>query len=288
MNAQLHRLFAAALLLAGLACLPQARAAESYDNCTGFIDTLPASISTQGTWCLRHDLSTSMSHGNAITIANNNVTIDCNDFKVGGLAAGLSTTARGIYAENRTNITIRNCALRGFWVGAWTSGGAGHLIEDNRVDSSIAVGLWVDGDNSIVRRNRVADIGGNTAGDITGIIAQGDQTVVADNVVTGVTGTPDPEGSAEGISFSGYAGLVRGNYISSILPGTGVAVGMKSIIGYMTIVEQNVILNPSATAGRGIDVSAGSSRPVCLNNRVRNFTVSAYDTCIDGGGNFSN
>ncbi|HEY0661599.1 MAG TPA: hypothetical protein VGD21_09825, partial [Lysobacter sp.] len=70
-----------AILLAGPVAPAPAQAAQSYDNCTGFIDSLPATITTQGTWCLRKDLSTAMSSGNAITIATNNVTIDCNDFK---------------------------------------------------------------------------------------------------------------------------------------------------------------------------------------------------------------
>jgi len=278
-------------LLAG-ACLwlaaAQVSAAESYDNCTGFIDALPATISTQGTWCLRKDLSTSITSGNAITVATNNVTIDCNDFKLGGLAAGLGTSALGIRADNRVNITIRQCVLRGFWSGSFIQDGAGTLIEDNRVDNSTTVGLWVDGDNSILRRNHVSDTGGNTGGNVAGIISQGDNTLIADNVVSGVTGTSDVDGESRGIAFSGYAGLIRGNYISSILPGAGVAKGIAGTVGYMTIIEQNVIINPVATAGRGMDVSAASNRPVCLNNRVRNFTVSAYDTCIDGGGNFSN
>ena len=54
-----------------------AYAAQSYDSCAGFIDSLPATITTQGTWCLRGDLATSVTSGNAITIATNNVTIDC-------------------------------------------------------------------------------------------------------------------------------------------------------------------------------------------------------------------
>ncbi|WP_284691288.1 hypothetical protein [Agrilutibacter solisilvae] len=35
-----------ALLLLALVFVPSARAAESYDNCTGYIATLPATIST--------------------------------------------------------------------------------------------------------------------------------------------------------------------------------------------------------------------------------------------------
>src|SRR5690606_24652633 len=96
MIASLSRFLAALLLLGGLAATQPARAAQSYDACTGFIDSVPATISTQGVWCLRKDLSTNITSGNAITIATNNVTIDCNDFKLGGLAAGNGSNAFGI------------------------------------------------------------------------------------------------------------------------------------------------------------------------------------------------
>src|SRR6185369_16529682 len=72
-----------------------ASAAESYDNCTGFITSLPAVVTTQGTWCLKQDLATAITSGNAITINTGNVTIDCNDFKLGGMSAGLATQAIG-------------------------------------------------------------------------------------------------------------------------------------------------------------------------------------------------
>jgi len=160
------------------------------------------------------------------------------------------------------------------------------VVEDNRVDLSTTVGLWVDGDNSIVRRNQITDTGGNpNNSDTTGITVQGDNTMVADNVITGVTGTSFAGTSAAGIFFNGYSGLLRGNYITNVQPGGGTAYGMQSNVGYLSIVEQNVILNPTATAGTGIFVGGN---PVCLNNRVRNFTVSAYGSCINGGGNFSN
>src|SRR5262249_32808085 len=59
-----------------------ASAAESYDSCIGFIDAVPATITTQGTWCLRHNLSTSATGIHAIEIQNSNVTIDCNGLMV--------------------------------------------------------------------------------------------------------------------------------------------------------------------------------------------------------------
>src|SRR4249920_3461142 len=87
------------LTLAMLFGAPRAaHAAESYDNCTGYINSLPAVISTGGIWCLKHDLSTAID-GDAIHInGTNDITIDCNNFKIGGLAAGIGTNATGIWA----------------------------------------------------------------------------------------------------------------------------------------------------------------------------------------------
>src|SRR5688572_11288780 len=75
-----------------------ALAARSYDTCTGYVESLPATIGSPGQWCLRRDLSTAQTSGAAITVAANNVTLDCNDFKLGGLSAGLDTLAHGMAA----------------------------------------------------------------------------------------------------------------------------------------------------------------------------------------------
>jgi hypothetical protein len=171
--------FIAALLLATSQTV---RAAQSYDNCNNFIDTLPATITTQGVWCLRHDLATNITSGNAITIAANNVTIDCNDFKLGGLAAGPLSGALGIHADGRQNVAIRRCNIRGFRTGIDLSG-SGHLVEDNRLDNNLYTGIKISGDNSLVQRNRVFDTGGgsNVA---FGIDSYGADVI--DNIVEGV------------------------------------------------------------------------------------------------------
>ena len=57
----------AALAAFGGASIP-AVAGESYDNCVGFIDALPATITTQGTWCLRQDLDSAATSGIMIEI----------------------------------------------------------------------------------------------------------------------------------------------------------------------------------------------------------------------------
>jgi len=77
-------------------------------------------ITSQGVYCLNHDLATAMTSGNAIDIQTNNVTVDCNGYKIGGLAAGPSSVAYGIHADTtRQNITIRNCGIRGFVEGIY-------------------------------------------------------------------------------------------------------------------------------------------------------------------------
>ena len=117
-----------AVLLAGVSLLPTARAAESYDSCTAFITALPAVIGTQGTWCMNKDLATAMTSGVAISVQANNVTIDCNGFKLGGLAAGPLSTTRGIESEGRANITVRDCNVRGFAVGIYCDGAYSGMV----------------------------------------------------------------------------------------------------------------------------------------------------------------
>ena len=106
--------FIMGLLLYSILALSPAQAETT--NCTA-ITSLPYVVTTQGVYCFTGHLSTSITLGSAITINANNVTIDMNGFKLGGLAAGGGTGATGIYAIQRKNITIRNGIIRGFRLG---------------------------------------------------------------------------------------------------------------------------------------------------------------------------
>src|SRR4249919_2938083 len=74
--------------------------AETFHTCGTVIASVPTVISTQGLFCLSHDVNTSITSGNAIAINTNNVTLDCNGYKIGGLAAGAASLARGVYADD--------------------------------------------------------------------------------------------------------------------------------------------------------------------------------------------
>src|SRR5690606_13945689 len=205
--------------------LPAAQAAESYDNCTGFIDTIPATIGTQGVWCLRKDLSTAISSGAAITVAVNNVTIDCNDFKLGGLAAGAATDTVGISSEGRSNIIVHYCNIWGYRRGAILFGtGGGHVVEGNRFDGNTESGVTVLGAGSLVRDNLVFRTGGSTAATGAVGIYVGGGVDVIDNTVSGLfpLAREDGYGVATGI-FADFnaGGSFIGNRVRGLSPEAG-------------------------------------------------------------------
>lgn len=261
------------LLLAAL-CAPNAHAAESYDNCTGNITTLPAVISTQGTWCLKQDVSTAITSGVAITIATNNVILDCNDFKVGGLAAGASTTTTGIQALSRVNAIVRNCSVRGFQIGIQLVGD-GHLIEDNRVEQSTAIGISVFGEGNTVRRNRVVDTGGKPGSSESSGISQGGGSVsITDNIIAGLTVTGSGDfGFVYGINLASGPADVTRNFVSSLVPfGEGTAKGIWGTSTTPSNLHGNTVMNAVTVAGQGID---GGGNSACRGN-----TVSHYATPV--------
>ena len=274
----LHRLLAAALVLGSLCFLPgTTHAAQSYDSCTGFIDSVPTTISKAGVWCLRKDLSTNVSSGAAITIAANNVTIDCNDFKLGGLAAGNGSKAKGVHADTRQNVVVRHCSVRGFSVGINLYGGAGHLVEDNRLDNNLEGGIYIVASSTLVQRNRVYDTGGAPETTFTyGIYVMAD---VIDNTVEGVFAAT-ANGFAYGIVLSDPGTLARNNHVSGLVPaGTGKAFGVFSSVEGMTL-DGNQIISTAAVTGAGIS----GVKSACRNNFVSGFSTAAA-SCLDVGGN---
>jgi parallel beta-helix repeat protein len=207
------------LLLPALAAAP-ARAAESYDSCAGFITALPAVLTTQGVWCLDRDLSSNLSTGFTIEVDANNVTIDCNGYKLGGLSAGDGTLAYGIYTDGRSNTVVRNCNIRGFHTAVSLTSLAGNfLVEDNRIDNNTANGIIVSGDGSVVRRNYVVETGGTTipVHDYAyGIYTSGTVDVV-DNTVRGLTIDSPNSGMASGIRIVyGSGSLIARNTVGDI------------------------------------------------------------------------
>lgn len=281
MTIVLRRFPVALFLIGAIAATPcVSHAAQSYDSCTGFIDSIPTTITTQGVWCLNKNLGTAITTGAAITIATNNVTIDCNDFKLGGLAAGDGSRAAGIYGSNRQNATIRHCNVRGFYRGIALEGGAGHLVEDNRFDNNLETGLFVTGENNTVRRNRIYDTGGSpTSNSSRGMYVEAD---VIDNTVAGVFAIGGDNTYATGINLRGPWALVRDNRVVGLqMSGSGYAWGIYVYNAGVTV-DGNHVSNAGELTGEAI---GGSQETICSNNVVGGFTTAFR--CTDGGGNTS-
>jgi hypothetical protein len=222
------------------------------------ITTVPAVIDVPGLYCLVSDLASSSPIADAIRIEANNVVLDLKGHRLGGLSAGPATQATGIYVFQRQNVTIRNGTVRGFLVGILVqdfppySASMGHVIEDIRADHNLADGIVVQGQGSVVRRNRVLATGGGTCcgPNLTthGIRVEGIGQLVADNDVVDVraSGTGHSYGiffghgsdlfaldnrisrAEHGIYFDSATGKYRGTLTSTVavpygtLTGTGV------------------------------------------------------------------
>jgi Periplasmic copper-binding protein (NosD) len=213
----MHTAKLAASLLVLLALVLSAVPARAETvNCT-HITSLPAVITVQGVYCFTGDLSTAMTSGNAIEIQTNNVVLDLNGFKLGGLAAGLGTGAFGIHAFNRQNITIKNGTVRGFrraivLENADAGASQGHLVEDIRADQNTEMGIRVEGSGNIIRNNQVVATAGSTFFgpnvDATGILVSGLGPRVLNNDVI--------------VTVAQGSGIARGIFLISVTGGLAV------------------------------------------------------------------
>jgi hypothetical protein len=235
-----------------LALLAGSAVKAETTNCTP-ITSLPATINSQGVYCLTGHLTTSQTSGNAIYITAPNVVLDLNGWKVGGQGAGKGTTAIGIFSS-QLNVTIKNGIVRGFQYGI-SLYGAGAVVEDILADQNTAVGIKVAGDGSIVRRNQVVNTGGSTA---------------------------SPDASALGIMFSAPGALIEDNAVSGLYAsGSGNAIGILAWPSLNSIVRGNTV-SGLATPPAGIGIFVSESHVTVVDNVVSNF-----DSGIQYGGTAS-
>ena len=265
-----------------------AAAAESYDNCSRFVDALPAVLEQQGVWCLRGDLSTSAAGSGyvAIDIRANNVTLECNGFKVGGLAGGVDTLAVGVGSStSRLNTTIRGCSIRGFARGiSLEFNCGGHLVENNRLDNNRVVGILVSGGGSTIRGNRVVTTGGSAIAAPSVGIAAGYDVDVIDNLVSGVA--PKAGSGRDGIGIlaqSNDLGTFSGNRVRAVDgDGAGVGIGIRVQGASHAIIAGNEITAGAAVSDQA--VTCDSAQPSARDNTISGY-AAGLTGCSDDGGN---
>ena len=295
----------AGLVLAAIAgAVTDASAANSYDNCVNYIDAVPLDISTPGTWCLRHDVITNAEVRGAVNIRSNNVTIDCNGFRLSNLPAGLGTHSVGVLAWGLSNLTVRNCTIQGFLTGVLIGGGppgtsnpppgTGHVIENNRLQQNRYSGIEVVGFGSIVQGNIVTHTGGGPGfGHAWGIRGLGGVDVI-DNIVDGtVDDGVETDFWSTGIWTSDYAGQnpdimpsgvrITGNRVRNLTrKGADSSIGI-SITGTGIEIRDNLLTQPNATYGAGVFCWSGDAR--VRDNVIKNYSTGINSSCTDDGGN---
>jgi parallel beta-helix repeat protein len=265
------RSMAIAVLMAGAAMAPSASADETT-FCNVYITTLPYTISTQGHYCFNRNLSTAITSGNAITIASDFVVLDLNNFKLGGGSAGTGTDAVGVYASNRSNLTVRNGNIRGFAFGialegTTDTGAQNVVVENNAVDGNLKAGIIVAGRGGLVRNNLVSNTGGSTSA------------------------TPYCGGIAAGISQAATQCTVfahSGDVVSNTVSNTASPVGAAGILFFSTTSSSaidNVVRDvDSPTDARGIEGDSGEI--ACKGNLVQGATLPYLGCTLVGTTNY--
>lgn len=264
-------------LLAALSLFSTGALRAETSNCIN-IASLPVTISAQGVYCLKQDLSTTVTTGQAINILANNVTIDCNGYKIGGLGAGLGTEAAGIAAFQKNNITIRNCNIRGFMFGVMLSHNAipdpirpmGHVVENNRIGQSTRLAILLAGDGSVVRGNTISGVGGNPYGENAIGIQVNFNTDVIDNTVDEVVDVSASPSQVYGIySVSGTGNAIVNNRVRGIASAGGINGIVTSSDNLRASVRDNIVV---AESGSGTGIYCVSDTVIATNNHSNGFT----------------
>ena len=265
-------------------------ATPSNDNCTGFITSLPATISTPGTWCMTQNLGMATNNAYAITVSSDHVTIDCNDFSLDGSSVGLATGSIGIYSYNVSHTIVRHCGIRGFFYGVLLDTVNRSVVEDNHLDANTYIGIALFGNELVARGNLVTHTGGTSGGAILSNApaiairtSDGADVEILDNTVDGVRATVGGGGTGIGISAVNAPGAyIAGNRVRNVAgDGAGLTKGISTYNdnGERAMVRDNDV---SSSVGTGLFCANANAR--IKNNVVGGFTT-LVENCGDAGGN---
>lgn len=156
---RLYMLAAAALL---------ASPAVAYAEDCNALPGVPVTISVPGKYCLASDYTINSTTARAITIASNDVTLDCRGHTLKNASTNNAGTSVGISLNSRSNVVIKNCrVLGGFQIGIDATQAQNLpnknfnlLIQDNLITGAFWNGIRVQGSGIEISGNRLTDIGG--------------------------------------------------------------------------------------------------------------------------------
>lgn len=236
----------------------------------------PVTIANAGSYVLTSNIDAAAMMGNiAIAITGSNVFLDLNGFFV----SGVGLMELGALNITGSNVEVKNGRVTSLGAGITASGGQIRLV-NLRVSSSggqggIDFGEGMGSDNQVLDtivaassfgiaapgdRSRI--VGCQVSGGTTDGIVTGSKSIVADNIVTNVTGT-----GADGIE-TGPSSLVSGNLVQGMVLGDGIEVGAASLVrGNVVSNNGDLGINVGTDAlviGNTVVANAGGNIEACM------------------------
>ena len=261
--------------------------------------TVPTTITVPGRYCLVADSTQAFSLW-AIAIAADDVVLDCNHHRLRN--TDVASVWAGIRAEDRRNVTVRNCVIDGFHDGiSFGNNGAGNAnitLSGNQVLNFRQHGLVLWGSTFRVEGNRISQGLGNDNGGIVGIYLisfdqNGAGTVIRDNVISGLRPPPgDPVNDVMGIFLANAQDTeISGNVISDMhartnrcawaVYGSG-AVGVLAAGNTLQSAHQPGVAPYDGTPCGGISLFGTAGQQAT--NVCRDNVVGHFNTDISGCG----
>ena len=170
------------------------------------IDKVPYVIHSPGNYCLVQNV---VATSDGITVAADDVTLDCGGHTIDGSALGPSKAWRGVEGYDRIGVIVRNCTVKGFMSGIQLTGRS-HNIQGNVIIAPYSRGIVVEGEENIVVGNRISDAGGGSifSWGAYGIFARG-TSIIRDNVISGIVPTAGSGKSGYGIYTRASSSLLN-------------------------------------------------------------------------------
>lgn len=264
-------------------------------DCTE-ISSVPATISQPGKYCLKRDFTVNSTTIKAISIAANDVELDCDGHTIRNLAASDNGSSEGIFGYGRSSVTIRGCKVQGGFTNGisllQTNSSPNQTfyvtIENNFVAGAYWHGIRVFGSAIEIRNNRVFDVGGQLNTYAIGIRVAGSSIAGAPkfHTVHGnvVAGTSSPTNQAFGIySENSLASLFwKNEVIGTTASNQGFRSYALRIGGTVNSVRDNQIVGSPLANDTGVFASSASTD--CYDNHIR--SPQATTGCDASLGNY--
>jgi hypothetical protein len=278
------------LLVGGSLALPEDAHAAS---CVA-ITSLPATIPAGGVYCLVGNQSVAMTSGNAITVAADNVVLDCVDQTIDNTSTAPNGNAVGIYLGGRKHVEVRNCRITGGFatgIQAAQSNAAANqnaylTFRHNYIAGPFWYGIFAYGSGIEITDNRIYDIGGRGSFAMgirvggSNLAGQPRFFLVRENLVAGTT---SPVNNAYGIySDNTNASIFLNNAVSgtTAINDAYDSWGFRVASGtYNRITDNHVVGSGKAN---DVGIQSASSTDACHDNFLRNATGTVGCTATLG------